>query len=78
MFSPAVSYSQQQTEENSVHLDSDDTDSENGNLPKTELVEEKEQSVECGDIQMGNEPQQSAQPAEGERPACASTGVWST
>lgn len=78
MFSPAVSYSQQQTEETSVRLDSDDTDSENGNLPKTELVEEKEQPVECGDNQMGNEPQQSAQPAEGECSACASTGVEST
>ncbi|XP_064889438.1 dynein axonemal heavy chain 10 isoform X2 [Columba livia] len=66
VFSPAVSYSQQQTEETSVHLDSDDTDSENGNLPKTELVEEKEQPVECGDNQIGNEPQQSAQPAEGD------------
>ncbi|KAM6052185.1 dynein axonemal heavy chain 10 [Chlamydotis macqueenii] len=55
--SPALSYSQQQTEETSFHPDSENTDSEKSNLPETELAEKKEQPVEYCHIQMRNEMQ---------------------
>ncbi|KAM9219274.1 dynein axonemal heavy chain 10 [Leptosomus discolor] len=57
VFSPALSYSQQQTEETSFHPDSENTDSEKRKLPETELAEKKEEPVESCHIQMGNEIQ---------------------
>ncbi|XP_010291294.1 PREDICTED: dynein heavy chain 10, axonemal, partial [Phaethon lepturus] len=61
VFSPALSYSQQQAEETSFHPDSEKTDSEKRNLPETELAEKKEQPVEYCNIQMRNESQMNRQ-----------------
>lgn len=61
MFSPALSHSQQQTEETSLHPDSEHTDSEKRNLPETELAEKKEQPVEYCNIQMRNKSQMKRQ-----------------
>ncbi|KAM6051570.1 dynein axonemal heavy chain 10-like [Theristicus caerulescens] len=61
VFSPALSYSQQQTEETSFHPDSENTDSEKRNLPETELAEKKQQPVEYCNIQMRNEIQMNRQ-----------------
>ncbi|XP_040439457.1 dynein heavy chain 10, axonemal [Falco naumanni] len=60
-FSPAVSYSQQQTEETSFNSDDDNTDSGNRNLPKTDFAGKKEQLVEYCNIQMRNEIQMNRQ-----------------
>uniref|UniRef100_A0A8B9MLI2 Dynein axonemal heavy chain 10 n=1 Tax=Accipiter nisus TaxID=211598 RepID=A0A8B9MLI2_9AVES len=61
VFSPALSHSQQQTEETSLHPDSENTDSEKRNLPETELAEKKEQPVEYCNIQMRNKSQMKRQ-----------------
>ncbi|KAK4813186.1 hypothetical protein QYF61_014017 [Mycteria americana] len=61
VFSPALSYSQQQTEETSFHPDSENTDSEKRNLLETELAEKKEQPVEYCNIQRRNEIQMNRQ-----------------
>lgn len=87
MFSPALSYTQQQTEETSFHPDSENTDPEKRNLPETELVEKTEQPVEYCNIQMRNEiqmnrqkflsvTQQTVQQSEGECSAYAGTVVF--
>ncbi|CAM9556184.1 unnamed protein product [Bubo scandiacus] len=61
VFSPALSYSQQQTEETSFHPDGVKTDSEKRNFPETELAEKKEQPVEHSNTQMRNEIQMNGQ-----------------
>ncbi|XP_040982062.1 LOW QUALITY PROTEIN: dynein heavy chain 10, axonemal [Aquila chrysaetos chrysaetos] len=61
VFSPALSHSQQQTEETSLHPDSENTDSEKRNLPETELAEKKEQPVEYCNIHMRNKSQMNRQ-----------------
>ncbi|XP_069727356.1 dynein axonemal heavy chain 10 [Phaenicophaeus curvirostris] len=59
--SPAPSYGQQQTEEASVHPDSENTDSEKNNLPETELAKNKEQPVEYCNVPVSNESQMNGQ-----------------
>lgn len=87
MFSPALSYSQQQTEEASFHPDSENTDSEKRNLPETELAEKKEQLMEYCNTEMRNEvqmnrqkflsfTQETTQQTEGKCSACAGTVVF--
>ncbi|XP_054248884.1 dynein axonemal heavy chain 10 [Indicator indicator] len=51
-FSAAPSHSQQETEDTSLHPDSENTDSEKKNLPEAELAEKKKQPAEYGDIKM--------------------------
>lgn len=87
MFSPALSYSQQQAEETSFPSDSENTDSEKKKLPGTELAEKKEQPVESCNTEMRNEirmnkqkflsvTQATAQQTEGECSACGSAVLF--
>ncbi|XP_064322361.1 dynein axonemal heavy chain 10 [Phalacrocorax carbo] len=59
--SPAVSCSQQQTEETSFHPDTENTDSEKRNSSESELAEKIEQPVEYLDTLIRNEIQMSRQ-----------------
>ncbi|XP_027593384.2 dynein heavy chain 10, axonemal isoform X1 [Pipra filicauda] len=55
VFSPALSHGQQQTKETTFHSDSENTDSEEMNLPESDLAEKKEQPVENSDTSVRNE-----------------------